>query len=62
MKLTVTEHDLRKLKEQLRLVRRASMAASQRGDFRSVGKLTCEAAELNKTIQEAEGLLMLQAA
>ncbi len=61
MKLTVTEQDLQKLKQQLQFVRKASLAAQQRGDFRSVGKLTQEAAELNRTIQEAQGML-LQAA
>jgi hypothetical protein len=62
MKLTITEQDLQKLKQQLQSVRKASLSAHQRGDYRSVGKLTCEAAQLNRTIQDAEGMLMLQAA
>ncbi len=58
MKLTVTERDLQALKQQLQHVRRASLIATQRGDFRAVGKLTCQAAQLNRSIQEAEGLLL----
>ena len=61
MKLTVTQRDLQKLKQQLAQVRRASLSATQRGDFREVGRLTCQAAQLNQSIQEAEGML-LQAA
>jgi hypothetical protein len=58
MKLTITQNDLAKLKQQLEQVRRASLVATQRGDFRSVGKLTCQAAQLNRTIQETEGQLL----
>jgi len=61
MKLTVTENDLTKMKQRLQEVRRASLMASQRGDFRAVGKLTCEAAQLNRSIQEAEGLMLAAA-
>ena len=61
MKVTVIKRDLDNLKHQLQQVRRASLAATQRGDFRTVGRLTCEAAQLNRSIQEAEGL-MLEAA
>jgi len=61
MKLTIKPHDLDKLKHKLAQVRRASLHASQRGDFRAVGKLTCEAAQINQCIQETEGVL-LQAA
>jgi len=58
MKPTVTERDIDKIKEQLQRVRRASLAASQRGDFRLVGKLTCEAAQLNRHLQETQGLIL----
>jgi hypothetical protein len=58
MKLTVTHEDLAKMKQRLEQVRRASLVATQRGDFRAVGKLTCEAAQLNRNIQEAEGLIL----
>jgi hypothetical protein len=61
MKLTVREHDLEALKLRLNQVRKASLAANQRGDFRAVGKLTCEAAQLNRAIQEAEGMLLAAA-
>jgi hypothetical protein len=61
MKLSITERDVQRMKQQLQQVRRASLAASQRGDFRIVGKLTCEAAQLNRSIQEAEGLLLAAA-
>ena len=61
MKLTVTERDLQVMKQQLQQVRKASLAAIQRGDYRAVGKLTCQAAQINRSIQEAEGL-MLEAA
>jgi hypothetical protein len=58
MKVTVTQRDLAKLKQKLQQVRRASLVATQRGDYRATGKLTCEAAQLNRTIQEAEGLIL----
>jgi hypothetical protein len=58
MKLTVTERDLEVMRQQLAQVRKASLAAHQRGDFRAVGKLTCQAAQLNRSIQEAEGMLL----
>lgn len=58
MKSTVTRRDLDNLKQQLRHVRKASLAATQRGDFRTVAKLTCEAADLNRSIQHAEGMLL----
>ena len=61
MKPTIDERDLQKLKQQLQQIRRASLAANQRGDFRAIGRLTCEAAHLNRRIQEAEGLIMAAA-
>jgi len=57
MKSTVTQRDVEKLKEQLERVRKASLVATQRGDYRAVARLTSEAAQLNKGIQEAEGLI-----
>ena len=41
------------LTEELIKVRRSSMEASQRGDFRAVARLTVEAARLNRAITEA---------
>lgn len=61
-KTTITERDLERMKEQLQQVRRACLVANQRNDFRSVGKLTNEAAHLNRCIQEAESMLLLQRA
>jgi len=58
MKLSVTERDLQSLRQQLQHIRKASLAASQRGDYRAVGKLTCQAAQVNRAIQEAEGMLL----
>jgi hypothetical protein len=61
MKFMPRQQELDKLKQQLERVRKASLAASQRGDYRAVGKLTCEAAQLNRSIQETEGLLLAAA-
>jgi hypothetical protein len=61
-KTTITERELERMKQQLQQVRRACLVANQRNDFRSVGRLTSEAAQLNRLIQEAEGMLMLQRA
>ncbi len=58
MKGTVSQRDLAQLKQRLMQVRKASLLATQRGDFRAVGKLTCEAAELNRNIQQAEGMIL----
>jgi hypothetical protein len=58
MKSMLTQRELNELRQQLRQVRQASLQANQRGDFRAVGKLTCTAAQLNRSIQEAEGLLL----
>jgi hypothetical protein len=58
MKPMSTQRELDQLRQQLRQVRRASLAATQRGDFRTVARLTCEAAEINRTIQQTEGLLL----
>jgi hypothetical protein len=61
MKLTIREHDVEDMKLRLNQVRKASLAANQRGDYREVGRLTCEAAQLNREIQEAEGLILAAA-
>jgi hypothetical protein len=58
MKVTATRLELDKLRMQLRSVRKASLLATQRGDFRTVAKLTCEAATLNRNIQQTEGQLL----
>ncbi|MFO1498936.1 MAG: hypothetical protein U1G07_11185 [Verrucomicrobiota bacterium] len=61
MKLTITTHEIAEMKERLQKVRRASLAATQRGDYRAVGKLTCEAAQINQLIQHTEGLILAAA-
>jgi hypothetical protein len=61
-KMNISQRDLERMKQQLEQVRRACLAANQRNDFRSVGKLTSEAAQLNRLIQEAESTLLLQRA
>jgi hypothetical protein len=47
--------ELNHLTEHLHRVRHDSLAASRRGDFRAVARLTCEAARLNRLILAAEG-------
>lgn len=61
MKPKITESTIQEMRQRLQEVRKASLAASQRGDFRLVGKLTCEAAQLNRTIQECEGMILAAA-
>lgn len=58
MKIRVNQQDIARLREQLARVRKASLAANQRGDFRAVGKLTREAADLNQQIQHVECMLL----
>jgi hypothetical protein len=58
MKIMATQRELERLKRQLDQIRRASLMANQRGDFRTVGRLTCEAADLNRSIQQAEGMIL----
>jgi hypothetical protein len=58
MKATVMRRDLERMKQELEQVRKASLAATQRGDYRAVGKLTRDAAQLNRSIQETEGMIL----
>lgn len=46
------------LKQDLQRVRRESLQATRDGDFRKVARLTAEAAHLNKSILDAQGLLL----
>lgn len=46
------------LKQDLQRVRRESLQATRDGDFRKVARLTAEAAQLNKSILDAQGLLL----
>ncbi|MFO1496882.1 MAG: hypothetical protein U1G07_00540 [Verrucomicrobiota bacterium] len=49
------KQDLMELTRELHRVREASLAASRRDDFRTVARLTAEAARLNRLIVSAEG-------
>jgi hypothetical protein len=46
------QNQIARLKDELRAVRDNALKASQRGDFRTVAKLTSTAAELNRRIEE----------
>jgi hypothetical protein len=50
--------ELEKLKGELQEVRRASLEATRLNDFRKVARLTAQAAQLNKAIIEAQGLVL----
>ena len=47
--------ELTQLTHDLQQVRQESLAASRKNDFRTVARLTCEAARLNRLILVAEG-------
>ena len=47
--------DITPLFEELQRVRNTSLEAARRGDFRSVARLTSEAARLNRLITVADG-------
>lgn len=47
--------ELAQLTQELHRVRRESLAASRSGDYRTVARLTGEAARLNRMILAAEG-------
>jgi vacuolar-type H+-ATPase subunit D/Vma8 len=57
MKVALTRSDIDKLKDELQRIRQRSLEASRHGDFRTVARLTCEAARLNQEINQAEGVL-----
>jgi hypothetical protein len=59
MNKTVAPKRIEKLREHLQEIRRASLIATRQGDYMRIGKLTAEAASLNKAIVEAEGLVMV---
>jgi hypothetical protein len=62
MKNTPTRAQVEKLKIQLREVRQHSLLATRQGDYRQVARLTAQAAALNKSIIEAEDMLILAVA
>ena len=59
MNKTAVPDRTEKLKEHLQEIRRASLIAARQGDYLRIGRLTAEAASLNKAIVEAEGLVMV---
>jgi mRNA degradation ribonuclease J1/J2 len=48
------------LRKELQQVRQASLQATRNGDFMKVARLTATAARINKSIMDAEGLLLAQ--
>jgi hypothetical protein len=54
MKNGMSIDEVQKLKQQLHLVRQQSLLASRQNDFRTVARLTTEAARLNRAIQSQE--------
>jgi hypothetical protein len=61
MRKSLNAFEVAAAKAQLRAVRQRSLAASRQGDYRTVAKLTCEAAELKRLILEAAGLFEVAA-
>jgi hypothetical protein len=59
MDRAVTKIDVRKLDQQLRLVRFKHLLAIVLGDSRSVARLTCEAARLRDAISLAGAVVLL---
>jgi hypothetical protein len=51
------EEQLASLRRELAGIRRASLAASRKGDYMRVARLTAMAAGLNRSIIETEGLI-----
>jgi hypothetical protein len=49
------------LKRELHQIRQQSLQATRQGDFMKVARLTTVAAQLNKSIMDAEGELLAQA-
>ena len=47
---------LAELSARLRSVRQESLAASRKGDFRAVARLTCEAARINRAMVAVDGI------
>jgi hypothetical protein len=57
MKVIKMPIDIDTLKQQLQQVRRDSLLSTRQDDFRRVARLTAQAADLNKAIIEAQGLV-----
>ena len=57
MKVIKMPIDIDQLRRELQQVRRDSLLATRQDDFRKVARLTAQAADLNKAIIEAQGLV-----
>jgi hypothetical protein len=57
----ITPELITTLKRELQQIRQQSLQATRQGDFMKVARLTTVAAQLNKSIMDAEGELMAQA-
>jgi hypothetical protein len=57
MKSKVTPQTIENLRVDLNQVRQASLSASRNNDFMRVGRLTSKAAQINKSIMDAQGQL-----
>lgn len=55
----ISPEKIESLKRELQTVRRASLLATRQGDYLKVARLTKQAAELNRAIMEAEGLVLM---
>jgi hypothetical protein len=54
----VTTDTISNLKRELQEIRQASLKATRDGDFMRVARLTTVAAQINKSIMDAEGQLL----
>lgn len=57
MKSKVTPQLIENLRNDLTQVRKASLHATRTGDFMRVARLTSQAAQINKSIMDAQGQL-----
>jgi hypothetical protein len=57
MKSKVTPQLIENLRNDLVQIRKASLHASRNGDFMRVARLTSQAAQINKSIMDAQGQL-----
>jgi hypothetical protein len=61
MTAKITPELITSLKRELQQIRQASLQATRQGDFMKVARLTTVAAQINKSIMDAEGELLAQA-
>jgi hypothetical protein len=61
MTMRITPDMITSLKRELHQVRQQSLQATRQGDFMKVARLTAMAAQINKSIMDAEGELLAQA-